>query len=989
VSSRAWLPDGGEMTKVIKATDWAKTPLGSMGSWPQSLRTTVTLVQASNSPISMVWGGGNVQIYNDGYWPICGAKHPTSMGQDFRECWASVFSVIGEAYATAWSGKSAYLESMRMFLDRYGFLEETWFTFSFSPIMDESGGVGGLFHPVTEMTAQMLSVRRTKTLRDLASLAGRAKTIEEAFALTTQVLAGSDLDIPFAVFYLMDGDGSQARLVGQTGFAPGSPVTRDRVDMRAEADRPWPLGQVARTGVPLQLDDVATRLLGLSVGPYPESPRSALVLPITQPGSDRPAAVMIAGVSARLSMSDAYRSFYDLVVASVSAALANARAYEKERSKAETLAELDRVKTTFFANVSHEFRTPLTLILGPLEDELAEAVPLPAPRHQRLETAHRNSLRLLKLVNTLLDFSRIEAGRTEATYEPCDLAADTTGLASLFRSAIERAGLALIVDCPPLPEPVYVDREMWEKIVSNLLSNAFKHTFEGSISVRLSWCVDHCLLTVKDTGIGVGAGDLPRLFERFHRVQGAKSRSYEGTGIGLALVQELARLHGGTVSATSHEGKGSTFAVTIKSSRAHLPAERVVVERTAASAARAAPYVEEALHWLTEESLPLRAPVPSAAESAEQGKGTPAEGSRSRILWADDNHDMRGYVQWLLAEHYDVQSVPDGLAALTAVAQQRPDLVLTDVMMPGLDGYGLLRELRADPLTQTIPVILLSARTGEEALLEGLFTGADDYIVKPFSARELLARVRTHLELARTRREWASKLERANKELEQFAYIASHDLQEPLRMVRSYVQLLEKEYKGKLSVEADKYIHYAVDGATRMQGLINDLLSLSRLDSEAKPLVPTESNTALEDALVDLQLTLTDTSAIITKGVLPTVMADSDQLRLVFQNLIANAVKFRRPSEAPRLQVSSERVGADWIFSVKDNGIGIDPKHAERIFRMFQRLHGRGDYPGTGIGLAICKKVVERAGGRIWVDSEAGKGATFHFTLPAPRREAA
>jgi light-regulated signal transduction histidine kinase (bacteriophytochrome) len=310
-------------------------------------------------------------------------------------------------------------------------------------------------------------------------------------------------------------------------------------------------------------------------------------------------------------------------------------------------------------------------------------------------------------------------------------------------------------------------------------------------------------------------------------------------------------------------------------------------------------------------------------------------------------------------------------------------------MMPGLDGYGLLRELRADPFTRTIPVVLLSARAGEEALLEGLSTGADDYIVKPFSARELLARVRTHLELARTRREWASKLERTNKELEQFAYIASHDLQEPLRMVRSYVQLLEKEYKGKLGVDADKYIHYAVDGATRMQALINDLLSLSRLDSEAKPLVPTESDAVLESALADLQLSLDDTRAVITKGALPTVMADGEQLRLVFQNLIANALKFRQATEPPQLQVSSERDGDDWIFSVRDNGIGIEPKHADRIFRMFQRLHGRGEYPGTGIGLAICKKVVERAGGRIWVDSEMGKGSTFRFTLCATKSEAA
>src|SRR5258708_21574810 len=202
-SAEDWRVGGGEMAKAIKAMDWSKTPLGAMASWPQSLRTTVSLVQASNSPISLAWGAGHVQIYNDGYWPICGAKHPTAMGQDFRECWASAFPVIGEAYATAWSGKSAYLENMRMFLDRYGFLEETWFTFSFSPVTDESGGIGGLFHPVTEMTSQMLSERRIKTLRDLASRAGRAKTSEDAFAGSAQVLAEADFDLPFVRFYLV------------------------------------------------------------------------------------------------------------------------------------------------------------------------------------------------------------------------------------------------------------------------------------------------------------------------------------------------------------------------------------------------------------------------------------------------------------------------------------------------------------------------------------------------------------------------------------------------------------------------------------------------------------------------------------------------------------------------------------------------------------------------------------------------------------------
>jgi len=575
-----WLVGGGEMAKAIKAVDWSKTPLGPMAGWPQSLRTTVSLVQASNSPISLAWGAGHVQIYNDGYWPICGAKHSVSMGQDFRECWASAFPVIGEAYATAWSGKSAYLEKMRMFLDRYGFLEETWFTFSFSPITDESGGIGGLFHPVTEMTSQMLSERRTKTLRDLAGRAGRAKTSEDAFAASAQVLAEADLDLPFVLFYLLEKEGQQARLVGQTGLQPGAPVSPLLVDLRAPGDQPWPIGEVARTGAPQQIDDVAGRLAGMTVGPYPEIPKMAFALPITQPGSERPAAVMVAGVSSRLLMNEPYRGFYDLAAATVSTALANARAYEESRQKADALAEIDRAKTAFFSNVSHEFRTPLTLMLGPTEDALSSVDR--SLSGEPLQMVHRNALRLMRLVNSLLDFSRIESGRMQASYEPSDLAAMTTDLASAFRSAIEHAGLRFEVDCKSLPEPIYVDHDMWEKIVLNLLSNALKFTFEGSIGVSVRECGDHVELKVRDTGTGIPENELPHIFERFHRVHAARSRTHEGSGIGLALVHDLVRLHGGSVAVESRPGEGSTFTVSIQRGLAHLPAERIVAKRSTA-----------------------------------------------------------------------------------------------------------------------------------------------------------------------------------------------------------------------------------------------------------------------------------------------------------------------------------------------------------------------------------------------------------------------
>ena len=279
---------------------------------------------------------------------------------------------------------------------------------------------------------------------------------------------------------------------------------------------------------------------------------------------------------------------------------------ELERREAELerlndrLKELDRAKTAFFSNISHEFRTPLTLMLGSLEEVLSDkSTELAQIQRDRLGDAQRNSLRLLKLVNALLGFSRIEAGRAQAAFEPADLAAATTQLASHFRSAFVEAGLGLSIDCPPLPEPVYVDPEMWEKIVLNLVSNAFKFTNSGDVTVSLSSAGDHAHLTVRDTGTGIPDHELPNLFQRFHRVEGAQGRSYEGSGIGLALVKELVQLHGGTISAESSLGQGSEFHVAIPFGTAHLPAGSVREPRGPFNSPQSAEaFVAEALSWL-------------------------------------------------------------------------------------------------------------------------------------------------------------------------------------------------------------------------------------------------------------------------------------------------------------------------------------------------------------------------------------------------------
>jgi len=400
------------------------------------------------------------------------------------------------------------------------------------------------------------------------------------------------------------------------------------------------------------------------------------------------------------------------------------------------LGQLDAAKTAFFGNVSHEFRTPLTLMLGPLEDALGE--PNGSIQGESLRAVHRNAVRMLRLVNSLLDFSRLESGRLQASYEPTDLAQLTTGLVGSFRSLVESAGMSLVVDCPALRSPVYVDPAQWETIVFNLLSNAFKFTFEGEIRVALRDHGDRVALTVSDTGTGIPEDQLARVFERFHRIEGARGRSFEGTGIGLALVEELARLHGGSVRVESTVGRGTAFTVTVPTGSDHMPQDRVVPTRHARHDGPS-PFVLEATRWST------RAPEPSSPPMSAQS------GERERVLVVDDNADMRAYLVELLARRWSVEAVADGVEALAAIEKRPPDLVVTDMMMPRMDGFALVSALRGSPKTARIPVIVLSARAGEEAAVEGRETGAEDYLVKPFTARELIARVRSNLDASRAR----------------------------------------------------------------------------------------------------------------------------------------------------------------------------------------------------------------------------------------------
>jgi len=461
------LSGGGEMGALVRAVDWAATPLGPVEGWPRSLITAVTLVLESRYPMMVLWGPDLIQVYNDAFRPILGAtKHPAALGQRASACWSEIWDVIGPLFARVReTGEAVWMEDLLLLLDRYGYLEETHFAFSYSPIRDDTSRIGGILVTCTETTERVLGERRLRTLRDLAARTAAATAITEVCAVAATTLAENRADIPCALLYLLDAAATEARLAATTGPQTGPRAIPDRADLAAatEPDGVWPLAQAARTGQAVLVENPAALFGAPAMPAEAPAPQSALILPVAQGGQGRPTALLVAGVSPRRALDDDYRGFFHLVAGQIATAIGNARAYEEERRRAEALAELDRAKSAFFSNVSHEFRTPLTLLLGPLEEALAAPpeTPLGAERAQ-LESAHRNSLRLLKLVNTLLDVARIEAGRAEAVYEPTDLAALTAELASAFHAASERVGLRLVVDCPSLPEPIYEDTEMWE-----------------------------------------------------------------------------------------------------------------------------------------------------------------------------------------------------------------------------------------------------------------------------------------------------------------------------------------------------------------------------------------------------------------------------------------------------------------------------------------------------------------------------------------------
>lgn len=761
----------GEMSALMRSFNWQSTPLGSPENWPNSLKSIIGMMLTSRYQMWMGWGQELTFFCNDAYSPTLGVKHPWALGKAAKEVWAEIWNDIGPLIRHVLTkGEATYSEGMLLFLERSGFPEETYHTFSYSPLFDDNGSVAGMFCVVVEETDRVLNERRLGTLRELASTAAAATTENDLFAIVSRQLSDNRSDLPFTLTYLFDEERTSARLVATSGIDATHEAAREHINIQDEL---WP-HDISDGSTVAEIREPPPHFRDLPKGAWDKPAKTLLLLPIAQSAMERPAGFFVVGANPYRPVDDNYQSFVGLLAGQIASALSAARAYEQERKRAEALAEIDRAKTTFFSNVSHEFRTPLTLMLGPLEELLSRHSTIAlADAKSMIELAHRNGTRLLRLVNSLLDFSRLEAGRVQAHFVPTDIATYTSEIASTFRSAMDKANLFLEIEVFSPGQIVFVDHDMWEKIILNLLSNAFKFTFEGGVTVSIgtSQRGDRVEVQVRDTGIGVSAEEVTRLFERFHRVEGARGRTFEGSGIGLALVNELVKLHGGTIDVVSELGRGTTFTIGLRFGSAHLPKHALEQQVPDATTRNAHAFVEEALRWLP--SPDSGAGTFNLTEGAIGSPNGLLPGQGKNILLADDNADVRDYVQRLLRDQgYDVLAVADGEQALRAIESRAPDLILSDVMMPNLDGFGLLRAIRSDSALASIPVILLSARAGEEAKVGGLEAGADDYLIKPFAARELLARVSANIQMAEVRRESAREVMRS----EQLALISQERL---------------------------------------------------------------------------------------------------------------------------------------------------------------------------------------------------------------------
>lgn len=678
------------------------------------------------------------------------------------------------------------------------------------------------------------------------------------------------------------------------------------------------------------------------------------------------------------------------------------------RALYQQLQSASDLKTQFFANVSHELRTPLSLILGPAE-RLAEGSNLTQNQRHQLGLIRRNGKMLLKQVNNLLDVSRVEAEGISVKYSRFDFASWLRGFAAQFESAAEEKHIRYRIVAPE-QLPIEGDPNLLERVLVNLLSNAFKFTPEGGhITVELEGRGEQLSFSVTDTGPGISPGQEQIIFERFRQADGGNNRRFGGTGLGLAIVKDFVELHGGTVNVQSELGAGARFTVQLPSL---APADEAVKEALQPPDASTEAILEGALEEIRDVSNDS---VEDAASVRRPDLPT--------VLIVEDNPDVRAFIVSTLSDQHNIITAVDGKDGLETALALRPDLIITDMMMPRMSGEELLTELRKRGELDVVPVLLLSARTDDELRVKLLSAGAQDYLTKPFLPQELQARVanlvamkragdtiRNELasnsntvvelagELARSHRQLRSALdatakakeqaERASEVKSHFLALISHEMRTPLSLIMMNSELLIRNPKERLSDVAQNKIKAVMRAAQHLLTEIDGILEYTR--AERGELTAKLSQVDVESVIkgaihtAQAQIESSDVSLFLTE--IPSeflvIRSDSRLLQIALTNLIVNALKF---TQRGTVSVHVRALEAETVFEVKDTGIGIAEADLSRIFIPFEQVEPvqRKSIPGFGLGLTLTKGIVEALGGRIEVESEKESGSTFRIVLPS------
>jgi len=643
-----------------------------------------------------------------------------------------------------------------------------------------------------------------------------------------------------------------------------------------------------------------------------------------------------------------------------------AQATEELESALERLKELDRLKSKFFANISHELRTPLTLILAPLE-ELSQATGDFAYR-QHLLVIRRNANRLLRLIDDLLDLSRLDAGGLRLNLAEVDIRAIAAAVYEASRPAAIAKGIDFVFSATPSSRRIWADAHRLEIVLTNLVGNALKFTPDhGTIEIRIMDLERSVLVEVSDTGPGIPPEDLERVFERFFQVAPGERRSQGGVGIGLSLAKELIELHGGTIELASAVGRGTTFSVTVPFGRSHIRPD--VVERR-----QQAPTPEVPRRRAEDPELVLAAPTEGSAAGpppASEPALTEAAG-RARIVLAEDNEEMRNFIAGLLKPTYEVMAARDGDEAWEIIRRERPDLLISDVMMPGRGGTQLTLDVKSDPQLRTIPVILLTARVGSEATLEGYTHGADDFVAKPFHPRVLLARVQAQLKLR------ALGLQLAERE--KLAVVGTQaagilpEVRNPVNAILNAARVLGG---GKADqTMAAKLIAVVGDAAQRIQDITSVLETHARPAEGGEP-VPCDLRQGLEATVRLLEHRLGGVTVHRDYRTERRAVGRAGPLNQVFLNIIDNALRAGPKNLFLRVEEAGERV----VVRIGNDGPPIPPEVARRIFDPFYTTREAGG--GTGLGLYLSRRIVEEHRGTLRLDNREGGGVEFVIELPA------